>query len=228
MGEGAAPCRFNVLLTTYELVMKDKMRLKKFKYRYIIIDEGHRMKNAASKLSATLLQYESQHRILLTGTPLQNSLTELWALLNFLLPKIFSSADTFEQWFSAPLATAQGGTVEDLAMNEEESLLVINRLHQVLSWLKGPSTLFDDSAPSASLDCLKAQAAPTYPRAQPRHLGRLPWPQELASGRPKVEDFPLSTTRPPSRCPTSWPRCAPRTSSHPRPSTPTPFGRWVT
>ena len=90
------------------------------------------MKNAASKLSATLLQYESQHRILLTGTPLQNSLTELWALLNFLLPKIFSSADTFEQWFSAPLATAQGGTVEDLAMNEEESLLVINRLHQVL------------------------------------------------------------------------------------------------
>ena len=106
MGEGAAPCRFNVLLTTYELVMKDKMRLKKFKYRYIIIDEGHRMKNAASKLSATLLQYESQHRVLLTGTPLQNSLTELWALLNFLLPKIFSSSDTFEQWFSAPLASA--------------------------------------------------------------------------------------------------------------------------
>ena len=55
------------------------------------------MKNAASKLSATLLQYDSQHRVLLTGTPLQNSLTELWALLNFLLPKIFSSSDTFEQ-----------------------------------------------------------------------------------------------------------------------------------
>ena len=129
------------------------------------------MKNAASKLSATLLQYDSQHRVLLTGTPLQNSLTELWALLNFLLPKIFSSSDTFEQarlprrhilwrydayhahctchaycvrslrlhvhveqWFSAPLASAgpSSGTVEDLAMTEEESLLVINRLHQVL------------------------------------------------------------------------------------------------
>ena len=125
MAEGAMPCRFNVLLTTYELIMKDRQRLKKFKYRcvtprrpprclpvctqaarlcthahptrYIIIDEGHRMKNAASKLSATLLQYDSQHRVLLTGTPLQNSLTELWALLNFLLPKIFSSSDTFEQ-----------------------------------------------------------------------------------------------------------------------------------
>ena len=131
LNQGATPLPFNVLLTTYELIMKDKQRLKKFKYRYIIIDEGHRMKNAAGKLAAVLQQYESQHRILLTGTPLQNSLGELWALLNFLLPKIFSSADTFETWFSAPLSSA-GGTAEDLAMTEEESLLVINRLHQVL------------------------------------------------------------------------------------------------
>jgi SNF2 family DNA or RNA helicase len=125
---------FNVLLTTYELVMKDKQRLKRFHYKYIVIDEGHRMKNAASKLSATLMQYEAQHRILLTGTPLQNSLHELWALLNFLLPKIFASSDTFEQWFSAPLAAAgANSSAEDLAMSEEESLLVINRLHQVVT-----------------------------------------------------------------------------------------------
>ena len=57
------------------------------------------------------------------------------------------------------------------------------------------STLSDDTAPSASLDHLEAQAAPTHPRAQPEPLGSLPWPQELASGRPKVEDLPLSTTR---------------------------------
>ena len=89
------------------------------------------MKNAASKLSATLLQYEAAHRILLTGTPLSNSLGELWALLNFLLPKIFSSSDTFEQWFSAPLAAAGGGS-DDASITEEETLLIINRLHQVL------------------------------------------------------------------------------------------------
>ena len=57
------------------------------------------------------------------------------------------------------------------------------------------STLSDDTAPSAALDRLKARAAPTRPGAQPEPLGSLPWPQELASGRPKVEDFPLSTTR---------------------------------
>ena len=96
-GGGAVP-RFNVLLTTYELVMKDKHRLRRFKYRYIIVDEGHRMKNANSKFAQTLgTSYTSKRRVLLTGTPLQNSLTELWALLNFLLPKIFSSSDTFEQ-----------------------------------------------------------------------------------------------------------------------------------
>ena len=63
------------------------------------------------------------------------------------------------------------------------------------SWFKMASTLSDDTAPSASLDCLKARAAPTHPGAQPEPLGSLPWPQELASGRPKVEDVPLSTTR---------------------------------
>ena len=55
------------------------------------------------------------------------------------------------------------------------------------SWLKMASTLSDDTAPSASLDRLKARAAPTHPGAQPEPLGSLPWPQELASGRPKVE-----------------------------------------
>ena len=57
------------------------------------------------------------------------------------------------------------------------------------------STLFEDSAPSASLDCLKAQAAPTHPTAPPEHLGGVPWPPQLASDRPEVEEFPLSTSR---------------------------------
>jgi ATP-dependent Clp protease ATP-binding subunit ClpA len=63
------------------------------------------------------------------------------------------------------------------------------------SWFKMASTLSEDTAPSASLDHLEAQAASTQPRAQPEPLGSLPWPREIASGWPKVEDFPLSTTR---------------------------------
>ena len=99
------------------------------------------MKNTKSKFAQTLGQsYMSAHRVLLTGTPLQNNLAELWSLLNFLLPKIFSSCEEFKKWFDKPLSKMHPMTQKQLAKNdsslfelsEEERLLVINRLHQVL------------------------------------------------------------------------------------------------
>jgi SWI/SNF-related matrix-associated actin-dependent regulator of chromatin subfamily A protein 2/4 len=94
------------LTTTYEYIIKDKSVLSKVRWKYMIIDEGHRMKNHHCKLTQILnTYYSSPHRLLLTGTPLQNKLPELWALLNFLLPSIFKSVTTFEQWFNAPFAT---------------------------------------------------------------------------------------------------------------------------
>ncbi len=69
-----------------------------FRWKYMIIDEGHRMKNHHCKLTQILnTYYTSSNRLLLTGTPLQNKLPELWALLNFLLPSIFKACNTFEQ-----------------------------------------------------------------------------------------------------------------------------------
>ncbi|XP_072935099.1 ATP-dependent helicase brm isoform X2 [Epargyreus clarus] len=121
--------KFNVLLTTYEYVIKDKGVLAKVQWKYMIIDEGHRMKNHHCKLTQVLnTHYVAPHRLLLTGTPLQNKLPELWALLNFLLPSIFKSCSTFEQWFNAPFAT----TGEKVELNEEETILIIRRLHKVL------------------------------------------------------------------------------------------------
>ena len=75
------------------------------RWKYMIVDEGHRMKNHHCKLTQVLnTHYLAPRRVLLTGTPLQNKLPELWALLNFLLPTIFKSCNTFEQWFNAPFA----------------------------------------------------------------------------------------------------------------------------
>lgn len=75
------------------------------RWKYMIVDEGHRMKNHHCKLTQVLnTHYLAPRRLLLTGTPLQNKLPELWALLNFLLPTIFKSCSTFEQWFNAPFA----------------------------------------------------------------------------------------------------------------------------
>lgn len=89
------------------------------------------MKNANSKLSITLMQfYSARYRIILTGTPLQNNLPELWALLNFILPKVFNSVKSFDDWFNSPFATATGQ--ERIELNEEEQLLIIRRLHKVL------------------------------------------------------------------------------------------------
>eukprot|EP01038_Epipyxis_sp_PR26KG_P004082 gene4082-5828_t len=134
------PGNFNVLLTTYEYIMKDKTQLKKIPWQYIIVDEGHRMKNAQSKFAQTLgTQYQSKNRILLTGTPLQNNLPELWALLNFLLPTIFSSVDTFDQWFNKPFAAFRnqssdpdGNAEGSSVLSQEERMLIVYRLHEVL------------------------------------------------------------------------------------------------
>ncbi|BDA44270.1 probable ATP-dependent DNA helicase CHR12 [Coccomyxa sp. Obi] len=121
---------FNVLVTHYDLIIRDKNALKKVQWEMLVVDEGHRLKNAESKLAEILRTYTFKHRVLLTGTPIQNSLAELWALLNFVLPQVFNSSETFDEWFAAPFK----GQGEDMAvqLNEEEQLLVITRLHQVL------------------------------------------------------------------------------------------------
>jgi ATP-dependent helicase STH1/SNF2 len=123
--------QFQVLLTTYEYIIKDRPVLSKVKWLHMIVDEGHRMKNAQSKLSSTLTQYyNSRYRLILTGTPLQNNLPELWALLNFVLPNIFKSVKSFDEWFNTPFANTGGQ--DRMELTEEEQLLVIRRLHKVL------------------------------------------------------------------------------------------------
>ncbi|OCK84791.1 adenosinetriphosphatase [Lepidopterella palustris CBS 459.81] len=123
--------QFQVLLTTYEFIIKDRPVLSKVKWLHMIVDEGHRMKNAGSKLSSTITQYyTTRYRLILTGTPLQNNLPELWALLNFVLPTIFKSVKSFDEWFNTPFANTGGQ--DKMELTEEEQLLVIRRLHKVL------------------------------------------------------------------------------------------------
>ncbi|KAL4788181.1 SNF2 family N-terminal domain-containing protein [Aspergillus varians] len=91
---------FDVCITSYEMVLREKSHLKKFAWEYIIIDEAHRIKNEESSLAQIIRVFNSRNRLLITGTPLQNNLHELWALLNFLLPDVFGDAEAFDQWFS--------------------------------------------------------------------------------------------------------------------------------
>ena len=87
---------FHVCVTTYETVAQEIGCLKKMEFEMLVIDEAHRLKNESSKLATLLRQLTSTRRLLLTGTPIQNNLHELWALLNFLYPEgVMACAEPF-------------------------------------------------------------------------------------------------------------------------------------
>ncbi|XP_076847370.1 chromodomain-helicase-DNA-binding protein 2 isoform X2 [Brachyhypopomus gauderio] len=88
--------KFNALLTTYEILLKDKGVLGNINWAFLGVDEAHRLKNDDSLLYKTLIDFRSNHRLLITGTPLQNSLKELWSLLHFLMPDKFELWEDFE------------------------------------------------------------------------------------------------------------------------------------
>lgn len=78
--------KFNAILTTYEILLKDRQFLRSFSWAVLLVDEAHRLKNDDSLLYKALKEFDTNHRLLVTGTPLQNSLKELWALLHFIMP----------------------------------------------------------------------------------------------------------------------------------------------
>lgn len=109
---------FDVCITSFEMVIREKSKLSKIKWEYIIVDEAHRIKNEESSLSQIIRLFYSRNRLLITGTPLQNNLHELWALLNFLLPDVFKDSDTFDRWFES---------------HSEDQDKVVHQLHSLLS-----------------------------------------------------------------------------------------------
>lgn len=119
------PNSFHVCITTYRLVIQDSKVFKRKKWKYLILDEAHLIKNWKSQRWQTLLNFNTKRRILLTGTPLQNDLMELWSLMHFLMPHIFQSHQEFKDWFSNPIS----GMVEG---QEKVNKEVVDRLHNVL------------------------------------------------------------------------------------------------
>lgn len=109
---------FDVCVTTYQMITIERGRLNKFGWNYLVVDEAHAIKNEQTQLATNLRIFATQNRLLLTGTPLQNNLHELWSLLNFLLPEIFDSSKDFDSWFDS----------QECLNNES----LVSRLHEIL------------------------------------------------------------------------------------------------
>ncbi|KAK8383256.1 hypothetical protein O3P69_011625 [Scylla paramamosain] len=107
--------KFNVLLTSYEMISMDQACLGSLEWACLVVDEAHRLKSNQSKFFRVLNQYNIMYRLLLTGTPLQNNLEELFHLLNFLCPEKFNDLSAFQNEF------------EDIAKEDQ-----IKKLHDLL------------------------------------------------------------------------------------------------
>ncbi|SCV72753.1 BQ2448_4290 [Microbotryum intermedium] len=127
---------FHVCVTSYQLVLADQHVFRRKPWQYMILDEAHHIKNFRSQRWQTLLGFNARHRLLLTGTPLQNNLMELWSLLYFLMPHglmqdgkgHFADHSDFQAWFSNPMEKA----IENGEVMDEETKATVNKLHTVL------------------------------------------------------------------------------------------------
>jgi ATP-dependent DNA helicase len=122
---------FPVIVTSYEIAIADIKFLQKLHWKYVVVDEGHRLKNMNCKLIRELKTLSTDNKLLLTGTPLQNNLGELWSLLNFLLPDVFHSLENFESWFDFASSVGQEGASQEILAREQRNN-VISKLHGIL------------------------------------------------------------------------------------------------
>ncbi|KAH8553085.1 SNF2 family N-terminal domain-containing protein [Umbelopsis sp. PMI_123] len=116
---------FHVVITSYQLVVTDVQYFQRVKWQYMVLDEAQAIKSSASARWKILLGFHCRNRLLLTGTPIQNSMQELWALLHFIMPTLFDSHEEFSEWFSKDIEShaENKGT-----LNEHQ----LRRLHMIL------------------------------------------------------------------------------------------------
>ncbi|ODV71867.1 putative ATPase CYBJADRAFT_153887 [Cyberlindnera jadinii NRRL Y-1542] len=124
-----------IVVTSYETVLRDFEFFNKVDWKFLIVDEGHRLKNINCKLIRELKRLKTQNRLLLTGTPLQNNLNELWSLLNFILPDIFQDLELFQRWFDFSSITELKKDTDDSTKKMIDTKIqetLVQNLHSIL------------------------------------------------------------------------------------------------
>ncbi|KAA8528192.1 hypothetical protein F0562_035557 [Nyssa sinensis] len=126
--------KHNVILTSYDVVRKDIDYLGQLFWNYCILDEGHVIKNSKSKITGAVKQLKAQHRLILSGTPIQNNVLDLWSLFDFLMPGFLGTERQFQATYGKPLLAARDSKCS--ARDAEAGALAMEALHkQVMPFL---------------------------------------------------------------------------------------------
>ncbi|CAD8141070.1 unnamed protein product [Paramecium pentaurelia] len=122
---GSRESLFHIVVTSYNLVVSDNKIFNRVRWQYMILDEAQAIKNINSQRWQILLSFNARNRLLLTGTPIQNTMGELWALLHFIMPRFFDSFDQFQEWFSKDI---EAHSQDQKTLNQHQ----LQRLHAIL------------------------------------------------------------------------------------------------
>ncbi|KAL6709263.1 TATA-binding protein-associated factor mot1 [Coniothyrium glycines] len=126
--------KVDIVITSYDICRNDADILKPINWNYCVLDEGHLIKNSKSKTSQAVKQFSSNHRLILSGTPIQNNVLELWSLFDFLMPGFLGSEKVFQERFAKPIAASR--FAKSSSKEQERGALAIEALHkQVLPFL---------------------------------------------------------------------------------------------
>ncbi|XP_018645948.1 helicase swr1, putative [Schistosoma mansoni] len=128
--------QLHVVITSYQVVLQDAKFINKTAWSYIVLDEAHAIKSTSSLRWKILLSFKCRNRLLLTGTPIQNTMQELWALLHFIMPTLFDSHDEFANWFSrdiesqASVTARTGGGGGSITSSSGTGSLITSKLNE--------------------------------------------------------------------------------------------------
>ncbi|KAI5966360.1 MOT1 [Candida pseudojiufengensis] len=124
----------DVVVTSYDVARNDVEFLSSQDYNYCVLDEGHIIKNANSKLSKSVKKIRAEHRLILSGTPIQNNVLELWSLFDFLMPGFLGTEKVFHEKFAKPIAASRNSKTS--SKEQEAGALALESLHkQVLPFM---------------------------------------------------------------------------------------------
>lgn len=124
----------DVVVTSYDVARNDIEHILSTDYNYCVLDEGHTIKNAQTKLTKCVKRIHAEHRLILSGTPIQNNVVELWSLFDFLMPGFLGTEKVFQEKFARPIAASRNG--KPSSKEEEAGALAAEALHkQVLPFM---------------------------------------------------------------------------------------------